>query len=127
MHSNKYINIPKQKYLPLTNPTPSPLISIIIATYNRSYCLKATIELAVNQTYRDPYMYDEIREMSELKISQNKLLVICLQLYNFLIDIETKQQLYAIVKKPGLSIIILKKRIQKVLYGTNYQFTFIKA
>ena len=31
----------------------SPLVSIIIPTYNRSYCLSATIEAAINQTYKN--------------------------------------------------------------------------
>ncbi|OWU90801.1 MULTISPECIES: glycosyltransferase family 2 protein [unclassified Flavobacterium] len=33
--------------------TDSPLVSIIIPTYNRSYCLSATIEAAINQTYKN--------------------------------------------------------------------------
>lgn len=37
----------------MSNITNSPLVSIIIPTYNRSYCLQGTIESAVNQTYKN--------------------------------------------------------------------------
>ncbi|WP_316636194.1 glycosyltransferase family 2 protein [uncultured Flavobacterium sp.] len=37
----------------MINITHSPLISIIIPTYNRSYCLHATIKAAINQTYKN--------------------------------------------------------------------------
>ncbi|TEB41146.1 glycosyltransferase family 2 protein, partial [Flavobacterium circumlabens] len=31
----------------------SPLVSVIIPTYNRSYSLHATIQAALNQTYKN--------------------------------------------------------------------------
>ncbi|WP_286971411.1 glycosyltransferase family 2 protein [Flavobacterium sp. UBA4854] len=37
----------------MSNINDYPLVSIVIPTYNRSYCLRATVEAAINQTYKN--------------------------------------------------------------------------
>lgn len=46
-------SILNQNNKPLLNTTYSPLVSIIIPTYNRSYSLHSTITAALNQTYKN--------------------------------------------------------------------------
>jgi len=72
------------------------------------------------------YMDKPEREMIDLKIIQNKILITYLFLLKGHIDIETKKLLIYIIKKPYLFLIALKRGIQKEISRKNYQFIFIK-
>ncbi|WP_343613162.1 glycosyltransferase family 2 protein [Flavobacterium sp.] len=65
-------------------------------------------------------------EMIDLKIIQNKILVMYLQLLKGNISVEMKQLFLYIIKKPSLFFIAFKKGIQKEISRKNYQFTFSK-
>lgn len=72
-----------------------------------------------------PYMNNHEREMIDLKVIQNKILISYLLLRKGSIGIEMKQLIIHIVKEPQLFLIALKRGVQKQISRKNYQFVFV--
>ena len=72
------------------------------------------------------YMNKHEREMIDLKVIQNKILIAYLLLCKGCIGMEMKQLLIHIVKQPQLFLIALKRGVQKEIIRKNYQFIFVK-
>lgn len=72
------------------------------------------------------YMDNHEREMIDLKIIQNKILISYMLLREGSTGKEMKQLLIHVAKEPHLFLIALKKGIQKQINRKNYQFNFVK-
>ncbi|MBW4358897.1 glycosyltransferase family 2 protein [Flavobacterium taihuense] len=72
------------------------------------------------------YLDKQEREMIDLKIFQNTILISYLLLLKGNIGIEMKLVFIYIFKEPQLFLKALRKGIEKVILNKNYQFNFIK-
>lgn len=72
------------------------------------------------------YLDNQEREMIDLKVVQNKILISYLLLLKGTIGIEMKHVFIYIVKEPKLFLKAVIKGIQKVFSNKNYQFNFVK-
>lgn len=72
------------------------------------------------------YMNEDEREMIDLKIIQNKILIIYLSLLKGRTSIEIKHLSAYVFNSPYLFLIALKRGFQKEISRKNYQLNFVK-